>query len=832
MTRFARYAAALIAIVGILDRAGAASAAAARLSIEPPELQFTTADERAQLLVTLHTADGRTLDLTRSATYTLANPALARIEQGYLAPLADGETTITIVGQDESGARLTASAALRVKNAAADPPIHFSRDVVPLFSKFSCNSGGCHGKLAGQNGFRLSLFGFDPSLDYDTLVKEARGRRLFPAAPDQSLVLLKATGTIPHGGGARFDVGSEPYQVLHRWIKQGAPADHGKPVTLTKIRVSPQELVTTRHAAQQLRVIAEYSDGTTRDVTRVAEYRCQANDLMQVDMNGLVTTLDRGGEGTILVRYSGGIEIARFSIPFSQGVPEAAFAAFQPANYIDEATLQKWHTLGVAPSAVAGDEEFLRRATLDATGCLPSPDEVRAFLADARPDKRARCIDRLLERPEYVDYWTLKLADLLQNRKERDHDVRGVKGVRDLHYWLREQVAKNRPWNELARDVLTVRGDSFEHPAVGYYVVTIGESHEPDKSDIPASVAQSFLGTRILCAKCHNHPTEKYTQDDYYHFAAFFSRVDLKRESPEKGPTRLVNDVKRALGSNQPRTGERLNPQPLDRTPTTLANDADPREALAKWVTAPENAFFSGAIVNRLWKHFLGIGLVEPVDDLRATNPPTNPQLWEALSRDLVEHQYDLKHLMRTIMNSRTYQLSANTTPENEHDARFYSHFYVRRLPAEVLADALATATGVPERFSGYPEGMRAVQLPDPSLNSYFLGLFGRSERTTACACERRDDVTVRQLLHMQNGDAVIQKIHDMHGRLAQMLDAKRPSSEMIDELFLAALGRHPAADERTAVEQSLAQAGDQQMDFFQDLFWALLNTKEFTFNH
>jgi len=603
--------------------------------------------------------------------------------------------------------------------------------------------------------------------------------------------------------------------------------------------------------------------------------------------------------------------------PYDQPVDDKLFpavAAGAAGSVIDQHVFAKLKSLRIPPSPVCDDLTFLRRASLDATGTLPTPGEVKAFLADARPDKRARLVDDLLNRPAFTDYWTLQLADLFQNRKERDHDVRGSKGVRQFHYWLREQVAGNTPWDKLARTVLTATGDAGDNAAVGYFITTIGEKRPADKSEVVASVAQAFLGTRIGCAQCHNHPSEKYTQDDYYHFAAFFSRTDLSREDPIKGNTKLgivsehernlLKEIERIekkiaeltaagtapepdenkakekakqLGeqqkqleqkrkeheqsrmkmptSHQPRTNAQLAAQPLDRSSMTMPASGDIRESLADWMTRPGNEHFTGSMVNRLWKHFMRTGLVEPVDDLRASNPPTNPALWHALIKEFAApsplplreglgegrasnkedgqpqpQPYDLRHLMRLIMNSATYQLSSQTTSANELDVKFHSHYYARRLPAEVLLDAMSQATLVPDEFPGYPRGMRAIQVPDPGVNSYFLGLFGRSDRVTACACERNGEVTLPQLLHMQNGE-VLKKIERPDGRLMTMMQAKADDAAIIDTLFLATLSRLPNEDERGRVTAALKGAENRE-EAMQDLFWALMNTKEFAFNH
>jgi hypothetical protein len=541
----------------------------------------------------------------------------------------------------------------------------------------------------------------------------------------------------------------------------------------------------------------------------------------------------------VRVSFQSAVSVVVVTVPFDKPLDPACLP--RPHNFIDQHVFAKLTALRIEPSEVCSDGEFLRRAYLDTIGVLPTPAEVRAFLADTRPDRRQRLVDHLLARPEYADHWALFLGDLLQNRKERDHDVRGTKGVRALHAWLRKQVAANRPWDQMARDVLLATGKTTDQPAVGYYVVTVGEHGDPTRSEVADSVAQAFLGTRIGCARCHNHPLERYTQDDFYHFAAFFSRVRLQRQDPKKGPTTLLvagtsarepQLAKQKVGVTQPRTGAFLEPRPLDRSRLgAIPQGADPRLPLVDWITRPKNEYFAGAMVNRLWKHYMGAGLVEPVDDLRPSNPPSNPELYSALVGEFVRSKFDLKALMRHILLSRTYQASSATRPTNATDTRFFSHYAARRLPAEVLLDALALATGVPDRFPGYPLGIRAGQLPDPGLQSYFLSLFGRSERVTACACERSGEVTMPQLLHLRNGASVVDKVRDGNGRLAGLLRDRKSDDEITDELFLAALSRLPSPAQKAAVKKSLAE-GERRDEVFRDLFWALLNSKEFAFNH
>jgi hypothetical protein len=718
--------------------------------------------------------------------------------------------------------------------ATAPRPPSFINDVEPLLTRLGCNQGACHGKGAGQNGFRLSLRGYAPELDYAWLTREFGGRRISLSVPEDSLLLRKPLGLAPHEGGQVFRENSREHQHLSAWVRAGAPGPDPKDPALRRLEVLPASRTLAPGQEQQLTVQAEFSDGSRRDVTWLVRFDSNDVGMAEVDARGLVR-VRRPGETAIRAAFLDQVATVIVTSPFERALKPDLYTARN--NFIDDRVFTKLAALRIEPSGLCDDATFLRRASLDTIGMLPTAEEVRAFLADQRPDRRARLIDTLLERPEFVDNWALQLGDLFQNRKERDHDVRGTKGVRAFHEWLRAQVAANRPWDELARAVLTASGKSTDNPAVGYFIVTVGEHAEADRSEVVASAAQAFLGTRIGCAQCHNHPLERYTQDDYYHFSAFFSRIKLQRQDPRQGPSTLLvsapdpNQNKNAVGVVQPRTGAFLKPQPLDRSPVDIQPGEDPRLKLAAWMTDPKNEYFSGAMVNRLWRHFLGVGLVEPVDDLRASNPPSNPELWQALNREFVTHGFDLKHLMRVILNSRTYQLSAATRPGNEADNRFYSHFIVRRLQAEVLLDALGQATGVPDSFPGYPAGIRAVQLPDPTLKSYFLTLFGRSERVTACACERAGDITMPQLLHLENGESVLQKIAHPEGRLAGWLKAKKPDAILVEEMFLATLSRPPTAAETAAVNASLATA-DHREEFYRDLFWALLNTKEFAFNH
>jgi hypothetical protein len=762
---------------------------------------------------------------------------------------------------------------------ADEAPPSFRHDVLPVLTRFGCNQGACHGKLAGQNGFRLSLRGYAPEWDHGWIVREFDGRRINRSTPAESLLLKKASGQVPHGGGRLLPSESAGYKVLHDWIAAGAPGLVADEPPVERIEISPGDQTLTIGQTAQLAVKARYADGRERDVTWLAKFFSNDEATASVTAEGVVASL-RPGETAIRIHFDGLVAVVAITTPFDQSVDQQLYA--ERKNVIDEHVLAKLAALKIAPSQACDDATFLRRAFLDAIGTLPTEAEVMQFLADTSSDKRAKLIDELLERPEWVDYWTLQLCDVLQNRKERDHDVRGTKGVRSFQAWVREQLTRNRPWNEVVRDVLTAAGDASTQPQIGYYIVTVGEHRRGEESEAAAAAAQAFLGVRIGCAKCHNHPLEKYTQDDYYHLAAFFGRVGFDRKEWKDGATllmvaseddqhrlrqiaehekklaelqamlagksgdeaagiqkqiderqkqrdderkRLEESRLRPVTVHQPRTGKQLAPQGLDRVPAAIEPGSDPRAALARWITDPANQQFSGAMVNRLWKHFFSVGLVEPVDDLRASNPPSNRPLWDALNKEFVASGYNLKHVMRLVMNSRTYQLASTTLPANAADRRFYSHYYARRLPAEVLLDALSQASGVPDEFPGYPVGLRAVQLPDPAVDSYFLRLFGRSSRVTACACERMGDVTLPQLLHLQCGDGLLAKLNSSDSTLKAWLAAEADDKALARKIFFATLSREPAEAEMESILAAIA-GNENREEAMRDLFWAVVKAR------
>lgn len=766
----------------------------------------------------------------------------------------------------------------------------FQNEILPILTRAGCNQGACHGKSAGQGDFKLSLRGYAPEQDHKWLTREYNSRRINLLNPEQSLLLLKATAQVPHEGRQRFKKESRYFETLAKWIAGGAPTHSEEDPTLQSINLSPKSAKLQKGQTETMKVQATFSDGSSNDISWLAQFFSGDETILKVTPEGHFTAL-RPGATTMRVHYLDQVAVATFSIPQNEEIDQDAYS--QHFNFIDKPLFAKLKELRIPPSGHSDDATFLRRVSLDAIGTLPSPDKVQSFLASKDPQKRSKFIEELLASKDFVDYWTLQLGDLLQNRKERDHDVRGIKGVRSFHAWLRTQVANNKPWDQLTRDILTSQGSVHQNPAVGYYITTIGGKRTAEDSEVADSVAQAFLGTRIGCAKCHNHPTARYTQDDFYHFAAYFSRSSLERHKPDVGTTTLhtihpdatrirlqmkkskeklaqakqekaslpkdatEDQIKKAemnlkkaqdtivrqqrelekarlkpAMARHKRTGKMMPPQPLDRAETEIPEGKDPRHTLVNWITSPDNEYFSGAIVNRIWKHYMGAGLVEPVDDLRPSNPPSNPALWDALRKDFVENGYDLRHLMRQILNSRAYQLQSQTLPGNKDDRRFHSHYLARRLDAEVLLDAISQSTGIPERFSGYPYGIRAIQLPGPETDSYFLTTFGRSNRVTACACERQGEVTLPQVLHIRNSDEIQNRLKNPKGQLARILKASQDVNKRSNSIFLTVLNRPPKDEESQAIQKFLTALADSPEEPWRDLFWALLNTKEFAFNH
>lgn len=700
-------------------------------------------------------------------------------------------------------------------------PVDFTLDVVPVLTRAGCNAGACHGKACGQNGFQLSLLGFDGAFDYAAIVEEARGRRVFPAAPEHSLLLRKPTGQLPHGGGKRLEVGSPFYETLRRWIAQGTPRPGPRAPALERITVTPAEQALAANARQPLRVTAHYADGTSRDVTHLATFQSNESGIAAVSPEGLVQADPVPGEAAVMARFIQKFAVCNVIIPLAGDVPAGLYARLPRHNFIDGLVWDKLRRLGITPSEPAGDATFLRRVSLDVIGRLPTPAETRAFLADAAPDKRARLVDRLLDRPEYADYWANKWADLLRPNPYRV----GIKAVYNLDAWLRDAFRRNKPYDQFVREVVTAQGSTFRSGPVTVF----RDRREPE--EIAPLISQLFLGIRLECAKCHHHPFEVWGQDDFFSFAAYFARVGRKGTGlspPISGGEEVVFTAARGEVKH-PGTGQVCPPRPLFGR---AAGDAaqDPRRVLADWMVSDENPYFAKVIVNRVWADLMGRGLVEPVDDLRATNPPSNGPLLDALAQEFRRQRYDLKKLIRTICTSYVYGLSSVPNARNLADTRNYSRHYRQRLRAEVLLDAISDITQVPEAFAAMPPGARATQLWTFRAQSVFLDSFGRPDPNQDPPCERTTDTTVVQVLHLMNAPNLHRKVTSDAGRAAALARGGQSAEEIVDELYALVYCRRPSAEERALCRELYEAPGADRRQVTEDLLWALLNTPEFLF--
>jgi hypothetical protein len=819
----------LVALAGAIHAAQAADS----LVILPNEISLSGPRAR-QLLLVEEVRDGDIVgQVTEGVKFTSSDPKVVAIEEGHALPAGNGQATITA----QAGNR---QATVTVKVSGLDRPFQWSfrNHVESVLAKTGCSSGACHGAQAGKAGFKLSLRGYDPEGDYSTITRQARGRRIVPSDPGRSLLLTKPSGAVSHKGGVRFQPNSREYQVLSEWIAAGTPEPQATDARLERLEILPAGVVLKPNQRQQFVVLAHFSDGHREDVTAWAKYTstnesvAQVNDVAQTDVGqaggeiGEVKIVGYG-EGAISAWYLSKVAIATVTSPFAKAVPAEVFAKAERRNFIDELVLEKLESLNIPPSPPATDAEFIRRAFVDTIGVLPTADETRAFLADASPDKRDKLIERLLARPEFVDYWSYKWADLLLVNSEKLKPGAGnSKSVAMWSYysWIRNRVEANSPWDEIVRELITVQGSALENGAGNFFVL------HKDPLDLAETTTVAFLGMSINCARCHNHPLEKWTNNQYYAFANLFARVRAKNE-PGEGNVMVFASADGELV--QPLTGKPQPPTPLDGKPLTFDDAADRRIHLARWLTSPENPYFSRAITNRVWANFLGVGLVEMVDDMRLTNPASNEKLLSAAAKHLVDHKFDLKALMRAILQSKTYQRSSRPLPENAADTRFYSHYYPRRMMAEVLLDGISQVTGSLTTFGDYPGGWRAMQLPDSNVNSYFLQTFGRPDRVVTCECERTAEPTMVQVLHISNGTTLNQKLQAKGNRLEQLLAANTPDEKVIEEAFLSALSRMPEAEEKAKLLKEFAAVGaKEKRTLVEDIYWSLLSSKEFLLNH
>jgi hypothetical protein len=792
------------------------------LAAHPTSITLVGGDDSRQLILTGTLGGGRLQDLSGHVDYDAADGKVVSVTaSGRVIPLSNGVTTITA----RYGAH---KVAIPVKAEKVDEnlPINFTNHIVPIFTKLGCNSGGCHGKSGGQNGFALSLLGFVPEFDYQTLVKENRGRRLFLAAPEHSLLLLKAAGIMAHGGGKRLEVGSDEYKLIRRWIAAGTPFGSEADPVVAKITVCPEHRIIPRNNRQQFAVYAHYSDDSVVDVTRRAQYESNDPDIAVVDGTGLVRTLDLSGEAAVMARYQGQVAVFRATVPLGVKIPDYKF---EERNLVDKFTHKQWRELGIVPSELCSDEVFIRRVSHDITGTLPTPAKVKQFLADKDPNKRDKVIDALVDTTEYSYFFANRWADVL--RVKRGNQPGRAFGTFAFHNWIRESIAADKPYDQFVGEILGAVGDETKNPPTVWY------RDLKDPQQFVDDMAQLFLGVRLACAQCHHHPYEKWSQDDYWGLAAFFGRVGRKA-APVPGVVQNQQNQRQVIYTKttgsviNKRTNQNAIMKPLDGAAVSLENGDDPRHKLIDWMVDPKNPFFARSVANRYFAHFFGRGLVDPLDDMRVTNPPSNPELLDALAKDLVEHRYSLKHLIKTICKSRTYQLSAMPNEFNKNDKRAYSRYYPRRMSAEVLFDAVCQVTDSPSELAGLPKDKhsptRAIMLPDESFKSYFLDVFGRPQRISACECERVSEANLAQALHLLNSDDVQSKLARAGGRAARLATDARPDAAKVEELFLWALARRPTPEQLNMALQNIAAHPNNKKAAYEDILWALINTKEF----
>ncbi len=778
-------------------------------TVYPTAIRLSAQNDSQHVIAVATRADGITTDVSDEVTWRVENPQLARLENLVVVPLADGSTELVALWNGKE-----ARVALELTQSTVPRAVGFERDIMPLLTKVGCNTGSCHGAARGKDGFRMSLFGFDPLGDYQRITREIGIRRINLAIPDQSLILLKATGAVQHSGGKRIEPGSKHYNTLLSWLQAGAPADAARPPAVARVDLYPKQAVMEGEGTvQRLVAMATYADGTQRDVWDLASFTTNNERTAAVDFDGRITGGVRG-EAFVMARFDThtvGTQVLALPSGLQYQAPPTR------GNYIDTLVDAKLQKLRLPASGLCSDEEFIRRATVDVTGLLPTEDETAAFVASTVADKRSALIETLLSRKEFSEIWAMKWADLLMIKSKNEVSYKAAY----LYYnWLINQIASNTPIDKIVRDLLMATGGTFQNPPSNFYQV------EQDRLKLSENVAQVFMGIRTQCAQCHNHPFDRWTMDDYYGFAAFFSQVGRK-QSEDYRQILVFNSFGGEV--NHPVGGAVVKPKFLGgQVPETAGKDR--RAVLAEWITSDANPFFAQSVANRIWAHFTGVGIVSPIDDFRASNPPSNPELLDTLAAKLVEYKYDIKQLVRDICNSQTYQRTTTPLSENEQDLRNYSHATVRRIPAENLLDCLTQVTATKDKFRGLPVGARAVQIADGATSNYFLRTFGRSQRTTVCADEATTDPSLSQALHLINGQTVSGKINQ-GGVLKAWKDQGLTPEAIIDNIYLRCLSRHVTEPEKERLMQVIAASADPDQGIH-DVFWAILNSREFIFNH
>ncbi|MCA9260032.1 MAG: DUF1553 domain-containing protein [Planctomycetales bacterium] len=805
----------LVAIIGVLLAADRCCAEWVALEVFPPRASLHDAAARQGVVVVATRDDGVTRDVTGDAAWNVADGAVCHIDRAQatpqIVPQSDGQTTLQVAWEG-----LQATADVTVSGSTKEHAVSFRHDVIPVLLRAGCNGGGCHGSSRGMDGFRLSLFGFDPSGDYFRLTREQLGRRLDLALPTESLILTKATGGVPHGGGKRFEIDSEYYRALEAWLVAGAPDDTAVAPTVDSLALYPPRAVLEgAEASQRFLAVASYSDGTLRDVTAYAVFQTNNSGAADVDEQAVVRATGKG-EAFITARFDTHTVGSQTLILPPDAVYEQPQVA--AANYIDELVEAKLQKLRISPSVLCGDDEFLRRVTIDIAGRLPTAEERQEFLADTAADKRARKVDGLLALPEFTRLWAKQLADLLLVRTEPNRV--DYKPMFLYWQWLQRRTAEGAPLDEIVRDVLTASGSVFESPAGNFYQI------EPEAQKVAENAAQALLGIRIQCAQCHNHPFDRWTMDDYYSFTAFFAQVGRKRGEDYRD---YVVFDRRGGETNHPVDNRVMAPKFLgDQSPDIGKRDR--REVLAEWIVAPDNPYFAASMANRIWAAYMGVGVVEPVDDIRVSNPPSNPELFAELGRRLTEYNYDVRLLVRDICTSNAYQRTSQVNASNAEDTRNFAHAAVRRIPAETLLDCICQTTESPDKLPGLPLGSRAVEVADGRAGNYFLTTFGRAKRDTVCACEAQTEPTLSQALHLLNGDSVWGKIR-RGKQVERWLEEGRTPVDVVAAIYERCLSRDPTPSELEQLTP-MWEGKQRPVAELEDVYWAVLNSREFVFNH
>ncbi|MDB5347473.1 MAG: hypothetical protein JWP89_5850 [Schlesneria sp.] len=786
--------------------------------VSPQKIELVGRLAGSQIVIDVE-IDGKVHDFSRDVQYTVEPAGVVDIStSGYVRPLAEGHAVVRTEVRGE-----VVSIPVTVKQFATPPAVDFERDVMPVLSRYACNSGPCHGKQRGQNGFQLSLLGFDPDFDFEALAKEGRGRRVFAPAAERSLLLLKPIGELPHGGGKRIDRDSAEYRILADWITSGMSRQDATTIAaLTGVSVEPHERVLPRLAKQQLRVTAKYSDGSTRDVTRLSSYMSNEAAVVAVNETGLMTAGPIVGDTAVMARYMGHIDVSGIAVPHPEPASDDVYPNLPRQNFIDDLVWTKLKTLGITPSGPCAEHTFLRRAYLDIVGRGPTASEAKIFLDDSAANKREALIDRLLAHPEYAEHWANKWTDLL---RPNPYHV-GIKATLAYDSWIRDTFRKNKPYDQFVRELLTARGSTFRDGNT----VMFRDRRAPE--ELTTIVSQLFLGIRLECAKCHHHPFEVYGQDEFYSFAAYFAKLGRKGtgiSAPISGSEEFIFAGTNGA-VNHPLKHTPMTPKPLFGTAPSLDNLDDPREALAEWITSDQNDFFVQTMTNRVWADLMGRGFVDPIDDLRATNPPSNGPLLKALADDFRAQHYDIKQLIRRIATSHVYSLDSAPNDKNVADHLNFSRHYRTRLRAEVLLDTVSTATGVREDFEAMPLGSRAKELWTARIDSLFLDAFGRQDPNQDPPCERTLDTTIVQSLHLMNSNTLSRKVASDQSRVHELAQSDKTPAQIVEELYLSLYARRPATDELNDAVSLFSESDTNRRRVIEDLMWALINTPEFVF--